>query len=310
MTMTEITYSAVAAAAESIEQEGHEPGVRSVRDKLGGGSHTTINPFLRKWKEARSARDESSVDIDPAIGDLMRAQLSKAMAQASRKAELRAKEAEDAFDELAKQMAEIEAQLNASNASLATTQAQLLQHQGLLQANEREMDKLKALTAATVAEADQRAERERAQAETVRQELVRASLRLEQVPDLQAALEEARQLLKASHDEGARAQLSEAVATSGAHAQQRRADEAAARESRLLQQLQRVQDDQGRSLAAERTSQKEILRLSTMMFALEARCSVQVAEIERLRDAKKDAGDSHAAALASTPLQDDQRRAA
>ena len=149
--MTEITYSAVAAAAESIEQEGHEPGVRSVRDKLGGGSHTTINPFLRKWKEARSARDESSIDIDPAIGDLMRAQLSKAMAQASRTAELRAKEAEEAFDEMAKQMAEIEAQLNASNVSLATTQAQLLQHQGLLQANEREMDELKALTAATVA---------------------------------------------------------------------------------------------------------------------------------------------------------------
>lgn len=204
MTMTEITYSTVAAAAESIEQEGHEPGVRSVRDKLGGGSHTTIMPFLRTWKAARAARDESSIDIDPAIGDLMRAQLVKAMAQASRKAESRAKEAEDAFDELAKQMAETEAQLNASNASLATTQAQLLQHQGLLQAKEREMDELKALTAATVAEADQRAERERAQAEAVRQELVRASLRLEQVPDLQAALDQSRQLLKASHDDVAR----------------------------------------------------------------------------------------------------------
>lgn len=303
MTMTEITYSTFAAAADSIEQEGHEPSVRSVRDRLGGGSHTTLMPMLRTWKEARAARDESGIDIDPAIGDLMRAQLVKAMAQASSKAELRAKEAEDAFDELAKQMAETETQLNASTASLATTQAQLLQHQGLLQAKEQEMDELKARTAATVAEADQRAERERAQAEAVRQELVRASLRLEQVPDLQAALDQSRQLLKASHDDVARAQRSEAVATSRAHAQQQRANEGAARESRLGQQMQRLQEE-------ERTSQKEILRLSTMMFALEARCSLQVAEIGRLRDAQKDASDSHDPASASTPPQHDQRPAA
>lgn len=310
MNMTDITYSTVAAAAESIEQEGHEPGVRSVRDKLGGGSHTTINPFLRKWKEARAARDESGIDIDPAVSDLWRAGVAKAMAQASRKAELRAKEAEEAFDELAKQMTETEVQLNASNAALATTQAQLLQHQGLLQANEREMDALKVRTAATVAEADQRAERERAQAETVRQELVRASLRLEQVPDLQAALDQSRQLLKASHEDVARAQRSEAVATSRAHAQQQRANESAARESRLEQQLQRLQDDREKAADTERTSQKEILRLSTMMSALDARCEVQGAEIERLRDAQKDAGGSHDAAPESTPLQNDQLRAA
>ncbi|QIL43892.1 hypothetical protein G7045_06225 [Acidovorax sp. HDW3] len=303
--MTEITYSTVAAAAESIEQEGHEPGVRSVRDKLGGGSHTTINPFLRKWKEARAARDESSIDIDPAVSDLWRAQVAKAMAQASRKAELRAKEAEDAFDELAKQMAETQAQLNASNASLATTQAQLLQHQGLLQANEREMDALKARTAATVAEADQRAERERAQAEAVRQELVRASLRLEQVPDLQAALDQSRQLLKASHDDVARAQLSEAVATSHADAQKQRANETAARESRLGQQLQRLQEAREKALEADRASQKEILRLSTMMSALDARCAVQGAEIDRLRDAQKDIGDSRDAAATLTSPQYD-----
>ena len=310
MTMTEITYSTVAAAAESIEQEGNEPGVRSVRDKLGGGSHTTIMPFLRTWKEARAARDESSIDIDPAIVDLMRAQLVKAMAQASRKAELRAKEAEDAFDELAKQMVETEVLRNASNASLVTTQAQLLQHQGLLQAKEQEMDALKVRTAATVAEADQRAERERAQAEAVRQELVRASLRLEQVPDLQAALDQSRQLLKASHDDVARAQRSEAVATSRAHAQQQRANESAARESRLGQQLQRVQEERERALEAERTSQKEVLRLSTMMSALEARCSVQIAEIDRLRDEKKVASAPHDTVPASTPPQHDQRRAA
>lgn len=310
MTMTEITYSTFSAAADSIEQEGHEPSVRSVRDRLGGGSHTTLMPMLRTWKEARAARDESGIDIDPAIGDLMRAQLVKAMAQASSKAELRAKEAEDAFDELAKQMTETEAQLNASIAALATTQAQLQQHQGLLQAKEQEMDALKVRTAATVAEADQRAERERAQAEAVRQELVRASLRLEQVPDLQAALDQSRQLLKASHDDVARAQLSAAVATSHADAQQQRANETAARESRLGQQLQRLQDEREKAADTERTLLKDILRLSTMMSALEARCSVQLAEIERLRDVKKDAGDFHDAAPASTPPQHDQRPAA
>lgn len=310
MTMIEITYPAVAAAAESLEQEGLEPSVRLVREKLGGGSNTTITPFLRKWKAARAARDESSVQINPAINDLFLVQLAEVATQASNKAELRAKEAEDAFDELARQMAETEAQLNSSNASLAETQAQLLQHQGQLQASGREMDEIRASADAKVAEADQRAERERAQAEAVRQELVRASLRLEQVPDLQAALEKARQLLKASDDDVARSKRSEAVATSRAQAQQQRANESATRESRLGQQLQRLQDERERALAAERTSQGEILRLSTMLSALEARCVVQVAEIDRLRDAQKDAGESHDTVPASTPLQHDQRRAA
>lgn len=307
MNMIDITYSAVAAAAESLEQEGFEPSVRLVREKLGGGSNTTIAPFLRKWKEARAARNESSVQINPAINDLFLAQLAEVATQASNKAELRAKEADDAFDELAKQMAGTEAQLNASNASLSATQAQLLQHQGQLQERVREMDELRALAAATVAEADQRAERERAQAEAVRQELVRASLRLEQVPDLQAALEEARQLLKASHDDVARAKRSEAVATSRAQAQQQRAHESASRESRLGQQLQRRQDEQERALAAERTAQQEILRLSTIASALDARCAVQQAELERLRQARDDDADDTPTSAAS---QHDQGRAA
>lgn len=308
--MIEITYPAVAAAAESLEQEGLEPSVRLVREKLGGGSNTTITPFLRKWKAARAARNESSVQINPAINDLFLAQLSEVAAQASNQAELRAKEAEDAFDELAKQLAETEAQFKAGSASLAATQTQLLQHQGQLQASVREMEEIRASADAKVAEADQRAERERTQAEVVRQELVRASLRLEQVPDLQAALEEARQLLKASQDDVSRAKRSEAVATSRAQAQQQRANESAARESRLGQQLQRLQEEREKALEAERISQKEILRLSTMTSALEARCSVLVAEIERLREAQKDAGDSYNAVPASTALQHDQRRAA
>lgn len=310
MNMAEITYSAVAAKAESLEQRGLEPSVRSVRDELGGGSNTTIAPLLRTWKAARAARDESSIEIDSAILDLLRAQLAKAMAHASNQAELRAKEAEDAFDELAKQMTVIEAQLSVGNASLAATQAKLLQHQGQLQANEREMDELKALTAATVAEADQRAERERAQAEAVRRELSRATIRLEQVPDLHAALEEGRQQLKACQDDVARAKRSEAVATSRAHAQQQRANESAARVSRLEQQLQRMQDEQGRSLAVERTSQAETLRLSTLLSAMEARCAVQVAEIGRLRDAQKNASESQDTEPPSTPAEYDQLRAA
>jgi colicin import membrane protein len=306
MNMIDLTYSAVAAAAEALEQQGLEPSVRSVRDKLGGGSNTTVTPLLRKWKEARAARSGSRVQINPAIADLILAQIAEAAAEASNKAGARAKEAEEAFDELAKQMAEVEAQLNTSNASLAATQAQLLQHQGQLQERVREMDELRTLAAATVAEADQRAERERTQAEAVRQDLVRSSLRLERVPDLEAAVEEARQLLKASNDTVARAQQAEAVATSRAQAQHERASESAAREARLEAQLQRLQDEREKALAEERASQQEILRLSTIASALDARCAVQQAELERLRQAPE----KNAGAPNSALPQNDQRRAA
>lgn len=304
--MSRLTYQAFTAEAEALEKAGEEPSVRLIVGKLGG-SNTTATRMLARWKKARAVRS-ANVQIDPAITDLILVQITDAAAQASKEATLRASDAEEAYDELLAQAAEVEAKLVVRDEELALARAELQQQQGQLNERAREMDELRALTAATVAEADQRAERERAQAESVRQDLVRANLRLEGVPDLENALENARRLHIASNEEAARARQVEAVAISRADAQHERARDALAREARLEAQLQRMQEEQDRALAAERSAQQEILRLSTISNALDARCGMQQAELEHLRKALID--ESEALPASSSSSQRDQACAA
>src|SRR3989338_2406320 len=114
--MIDINYGTVSAAAESIEKNGEEPSVRSIRRHMGGGSYTELTPLVRQWKAARTERSASSIKLNPAIGDLILFQIGETAALASNDANLRAQEAEDAFDEQAKQVTEIRAKLNTSNA--------------------------------------------------------------------------------------------------------------------------------------------------------------------------------------------------
>lgn len=308
--MSKLTYAAFEAAAESLDKAGEEPSVRLIVAKLGG-SNTTATRMLDRWKKARGAREASNVQINPAITDLLRVQITEAAIQASKDATQRASDAEEAYDELSAQAAEVETKLVARDEDLVSARAQLQLQQGQLSERAREMDELRALTAAAVAEAVERAERERAQAESVRQDLVRACLRLERVPDLEIALENAKQLQMASNDEIARARQAEAVANARADAQHERAREATAREAKLEAQLKRMQEAQDRAMTAERSSQQEILQLFTTVSTLDARCAVQQVELEQLRKALLDEADAvPASSSSSSSSQRDQACAA
>jgi hypothetical protein len=289
--MSIITYETVAAAALALEGRGQEPSVRTIREQMGGGSLTTINPLLRQWKEARAARRVSTVQVNQAIVDLILAQIEETAAQAAREASLRAKEAEESFDHLAGEMRQAQAQLTHREEELAAARAQLLQHQGQLQERAREIDELRSMSAAAISEAEQRAADERARSESLRQDLIRSSLRLERVPDLETALEEARRLVHAGQEEVARLRQSEAVAVSRAENQLERARDWMSREGKLEAQVHRLQDERERAAELERASQQEILRLSTMVSALEARSFAQQAEITKLREAKAESAD-------------------
>ena len=61
-------FDRVSLAAEKIEAQGLPVTLARVRDELGGGSFTTINPALQKWKEMKIARAQ----LSPAPDDLTR----------------------------------------------------------------------------------------------------------------------------------------------------------------------------------------------------------------------------------------------
>jgi chromosome segregation ATPase len=52
MARSGVTYTEVAKAAETVKQQGFEPTVDRVREKLGTGSKSTIGPHLKQWKSA------------------------------------------------------------------------------------------------------------------------------------------------------------------------------------------------------------------------------------------------------------------
>jgi chromosome segregation ATPase len=319
MKTLDVNYAAVAAVAESIEQQGQEPSVRAVRDQLGGGSNTTVTPLLRQWKEARAARIASNVQLNPGIVDLILAQLAETATQASNDANVRARDADEAFDRLSAELKVAEARLEEREAELSAARAQVQFHQGQLQERVLEMVELRTLSAERVSEAEQRAAAavkeaeqrvisERTQSETLRQDLVRASMQLASVPGLEVSLEQAQKLVKSSINDVAEARQAAAVANERVEAQFDRACQAALRETKLETQLQRLQGQQEEALAADRALRQEILQLSKAAAALEARCVVQQAEIAQLRKAARNAEASDEAGPASP--QTDPRSAA
>lgn len=302
--MTEITYDVVAAAAEAIAARNEEPGVRSIRAHLGGGSNTTLTPLVAQWKKSRAKSAASEIKVSPAICDLIVVQILDTAAKATNDIALRAEEAEEAFAELAGQMTNIQGELFARNEELTAARAQLLQQRVQLQEREREMEESRVSSTQSIKEADERAGRERAQAESLRQDLVRATLRLEAVPGLEAALQDARQLVNAANDEVARSKQAAAVAIERSERQAERARDAASREAKTELQLQRLHEDREKALAAERALQQEIQRLLTVVSSQEARSAVLLAEVVRLRKTQNDAGDPEPA-----PTQPERRAA-
>jgi len=289
MKTLDLTYSAVAAVAESMEQQGLEPSVRTVRDQLGGGSNSKVLPLLRQWKEARAARVASNVQLNPGIVDLILAQIADTANLASNDANMRAADAEETVVQLAAELKAMEGRLAEREGELSTAQTQVQRQQGQLSERAEALEDLKARSAAAIDEADKRAAADRSQVEALLRKLERDSIGLERLPDLEAALDQARQMMKGSADDVALAKQTAAVAEERAKAQSDRAHQAELREAKLGTQLQRLLEQQAAALALERKLKDEIKTLSKASSSLQARCAVQQSEIARLRQAARKA---------------------
>lgn len=289
--------AAVAAVADAMVKEGLKPTTRSVRERMGGGSYTTVLRGMQYWREICAACAADDIPLDPVIIQRFRAQYVAISNQASNDANMRAADAEETVVQLAAELEAMAGRLAERESELSTAQTQVQQQQGQLLERAGALADLKAEYAAAIDEADKRAASERAQAEELRQEVVRTSMSLALVPGLKAELEAARQTAKSSADQVAEAKQIAAVAEERAEAHFDRACQAALRETKLEAQLQRLQEQQEKALATERALQQDILKLSTAGSALEARCLVQLSEIAQLREAARKAvakDDEHA----------------
>jgi chromosome segregation ATPase len=61
--MKQITYFTISELCQALIQTGIKPSVRTIREKLGGGSFATITEHLRHWREERALAQESDMMI-------------------------------------------------------------------------------------------------------------------------------------------------------------------------------------------------------------------------------------------------------
>lgn len=304
--MTQLNLTKVAAAIRQIEENGQKATVRGV-SKLLRADTNKVNELMGVLRNAQQAMIESKAELDPDFVKVLVVHIEQAKTKASQQAELRAQAAEDALNALVIHVQELDATLVTNAEELAAAQASLLQCKGQLQERVREVDEVRRDCAAETTESNARTSQALAQVESLTLHLDRANLLLGTMPRLEAALAEAQQREKTGQDDLARAKQLEAVAVERAQQLTERARDAAVLENRTEAQRQRLQDELEKAMAAERLARQEVWQLSAKVSTLEARCTEQVMEIAKLREAQNDA---HGAAPGSSPSQPDQRRAA
>lgn len=98
-----VTYHDVAKAAEAIKNQGHEPTVDRVRERLGTGSKSTIAPLLKRWRSQNGeAADTSGLPND--LVEVVRSLHERVQQMANHRIEQTRQEFEALNEELRKEL--------------------------------------------------------------------------------------------------------------------------------------------------------------------------------------------------------------
>ena len=278
MNTTDDSETLVAEAARKIESRGEVPSIRKVIAEMGYGSPNHVGPRLKKYRKARSGVQDPAVELDPALLDFLRAQLARTASEASAALEAQLKTAEDNASLLVNSCQELEERLRATQAQLEHVQGIVKQQAGQLEERMRELDNLRTDSAAAIAELRSSVDIERQNAEDLRQQLVKAALRLEAVPTLESSLQDHQQLVLQANDRTAEARQDAAVASAQAEAQKARADESMAREAALRLEVAALQGEVVKAWESERALRIEHQQLARQAAISEGRCALLEAQ--------------------------------
>lgn len=235
-----ITYEQVAAAADALKAQGQNATIDAVRAHLGTGSKSTIHRYLRQWEDSRPTVAAAPVEMPPAIHAAIVEEIRRAVADTRAGLEQKLADVRATADELAQLNEEMEAANDDLAEQLRQEKSDNQQLVGQADELHREIDRVKADSAAQVAEIREQAasqvqearadaQRERDAAEQARQALARAELRLEAVPALEQQLADLRAQLEAERKARTDAEKAGAVAVAQKEAAERQADEYRAR---------------------------------------------------------------------------------
>lgn len=273
------TFETIAAAAEALQAAGQTVSVRAVTAAIGGGSPNTVLPLLREWKAGRPLIKASQTELDPKIGAVIGEQMQLVAAAAAKAAEERAASAEDDLQALSEAQTMSEKQINALLAERDDDMALMSEMKEQIQAAKAAAAAAAERTAAEAQTLRSDLATERQRLETANAALVRAEMRLEVVPGLNAEIERLKSALDASQAARQTAEQAAAVLAAKLEAAERRATEAEARNIKA--------DAKAEAVA------RELVNANAVVQASQARLESAAREIE---DAKKAASTANAAA--------------
>lgn len=238
--MAIVTFEAVAAAAESLQIAGQRPSVRAVIAHLGGGSPNAVLKHLGEWKAGRPLVRVAETDLDPRITSAIIDQMQRVAVTAAAAAEERAAGIEDDLQALAEAQQAAEQQiegLTAERDANALQAAELARQLADAQADaERSAQHASEQAAALRADlAGERQHQERTAAA-----LVKAEVRLEALPDLQAEIARLRTALDAESKARTAAEQQAAVVATKLEAATDRATKAEGRADQIEKHSQQV----------------------------------------------------------------------
>ncbi len=298
--MATVTKETVAAAADALEARGLKVSVRTVRDHLGGGSPNQITPLLAAWREKKPQVALVDIQLIPelesSLADVRRLiarQVESSAGESARRADERASEAEDTLLLCQQEIAELKELLDETASSLEDIRAQREQFAGTISALQEDLARTRAEALDEIRAADARAEREREAAESARQALARAELRLEALPRLESEIEQLRNALAEAQAGRVAAEQAAAVGQARLEAAERRTEAAEGREVELRAELKAVSARLDTAAADAKVAAATVERLEAVereLATAKAEAGEAKAELKELRAELKSAG--------------------
>lgn len=267
ITARKVTYENVAKACEDLTREGKRPTVNAVRIRIGGGSPNEVAPLIKKWKATQPEVALQEITLDPSIARLIAQQMAAYAADAARVAEARAAEAEENVQCLTEAGQLLELRLAQMQTDLDSCYSQVQQLTGQLVERAQEVEIVRGDSRAAVQASEVKAASERAVAEDLRQELVRAQIRVESLAGLEHALTSVQHELKAANEALAGAMQSAAVSDARAVAATERAQHAEGREAALRVETTKLREEVAQGHASAQRLAATLAKVSADLAA-------------------------------------------
>lgn len=302
--MATITKESVFSAADALEARGLRVSVRTVRDHLGGGSPNQITPLVALWREKKPQVALVDIQLIPelenSIAEMRRyiaRQVESSAGESARRADERASEAEDTLLLCQQENGEITEQLAASVAALEDVRAQREQLSGTITELREDLVRTRKEALEEVDASAAKAEREREAAESARQALARAELRLEALPRLETEIEQLRNALAEAQAGRVAAEQTAAVGQARLEAAERRAEAAegdkgefkakleavTAKFETTLGTLEKTSSEAKASTIAAQSAQARLESMERELVSAKAEAGEAKAELKELR---------------------------